>query len=175
MSSPLTYLVASPHLRGEIFDGIVILLLEHDEIGAMGLIVNAPMNQKVSELIPNAADQHLPAWLGGPVEPTLGWCLYSKALGLINEMRLVQGLYLSNTSDALNALIKTEQFYMLILGYTGWGAGQLAEESKQGAWVWVEQTNPDLIWEVPPEKRWIRALESLGIAPKTIMPGGAQA
>lgn len=175
MSGPLTFLVASPHLQGEVFGGTVILLLEHDAQGAMGLIVNAPTPQPVSELMAGAEGQDAPAWLGGPVDPTLGWCLYPDPLQLSGEIRLVPGLNVSSSLDVLHAVMASGQPYMLVLGYAGWSAGQLTEEARAGAWVWVEQDTPDLLWKVPPAERWGEALRRLGVTPSTIMPGGAQA
>ena len=69
----------------------------------------------------------------------------------------------------------SDQPYMLLLGYSGWGAGQLTEEAREGTWLWVEQDMPELIWDVPVGERWQAALDRLGVNPGTIMPGGAQA
>ncbi|MFC5848726.1 YqgE/AlgH family protein [Deinococcus petrolearius] len=175
MSRPLTFLVASPHLHGGLFGGAVILLLEHDLSGAMGLIVNAPAPQTVSDLLPGAPDQDTPAWLGGPVDPSLGWCLYPEALNMEGEMRLQGGLNVTSSLDVLRAVMASGQRYMLVLGYAGWRAGQLTEEARAGAWVWVEQDTPELLWDVPPEDRWAEALRRLGVRPDAIMPGGAEA
>ncbi len=175
MSGPLTFLVASPHLQGEVFAGAVILLLEHDRKGALGLVVNAPMRQTVQDLLEGAAGQNRPAWLGGPVDPALGWCLYQQPVNLPGEVLLVPGLYMSSSMDVLNAVMAGGQEYMLVLGYSGWAAGQLEEEARTGTWVWVEQDTPELLWDVPHEQRWDDALRRLGVTPGTIMPGGAQA
>lgn len=175
MSGPLSFLVASPHLRGEVFEGSVILLLEHDQTGAMGLIVNAPTSQTVSELMPDTAGQDVPAWLGGPVDPTLGWCLYPKALGLDGEVQLVGDLAMTSSLEVLRAVFESGQPYMLVLGYSGWSKGQLTEEAREGVWVWVEQDSAELLWNYPPEDRWHEALRRLGVNPQTIMRGGAQA
>lgn len=175
MSAPLTFLVASPHLQGEVFEGTVILLLEHDRKGAMGLIVNAPTPQTVAELMADAAGQNRRAWLGGPGDPTLGWCLYHHPVGLDGEIKLVDDLHLSSSLEVLRAVMASDQEYMLILGYAGWTAGQLEEEARAGAWVWVEQSTPELLWEVPAPQRWAEALKRLGVTPGTLMPGGAQA
>ncbi|MFB9995530.1 YqgE/AlgH family protein [Deinococcus oregonensis] len=175
MSVPLTFLVASPHLRGGIFEGAVILLLEHDAKGAMGLIVNSPMSQSVSELLPDMPGQLRPAWRGGPIDRTLGWCLYRTPLNLEGEVRLSADLLVTSSLDVLRAVMESGQDYMLILGYAGWDTGQLTEEARVGMWIWVEQETPDLIWTVPAEARWAEALAQLGVTPGTIMPGGAQA
>ena len=176
MTVPLTFLVASPHLRGSAFEGAVILLLEHDASGAMGLLVNAPLTQSVAELLPDTPTTGAgTAWAGGPVEPGVGWCLYREALNLPGEVRLVPGLYVTSSLDVLHAVMASDQPYMLLLGYSGWSAGQLTEEAREGTWLWVEQDTPELIWDVPAENRWQAALDRLGVNPGTIMPGGAQA
>lgn len=177
MGASLTFLVASPHLRGDPFEKAVILLLEHNQERAFGLIVNAPTKQKNSELIPDIVSQHdETAWLGGPVEPTAGWCLYRRPVMLEeDEMSITSDLYVSSSMDVLRAVVKSGQDYMLVLGYAGWGSGQLTNEAREGTWLWVEQDTPDLIWDVAVEQRWREAVDRLGVNPDTIVPGGAQA
>lgn len=175
MSGPLTFLVASPHLQGSFFEKAVILLLEHDENGAMGLVVNDPLPQSVAELLEDADGEQAPVWLGGPVDATSGWCLYRQPMNAEGELRLVEGLYLSNSLEVLRRAIASGQDYMLVLGYAGWAAGQLTEEAREGTWLWVEQDGPELLWDVLPKDRWDAALQRLGVTPGTIMAGGAQA
>lgn len=171
----LTFLVASPHLQGSLFEGAVILLLEHDAQGAMGLIVNFPAGQTVGELLPEFPDETQGTGLGGPVEPGLGWCLYRWPNGAEGELRLAPDLCVTSSLEGLRAVIGSGQPYRLLLGYAGWGAGQLTEEARGGTWLWVEQRSADLIWNVPAGDRWTEALARLGVQPGTIVPGGAQA
>ncbi|WP_229756006.1 YqgE/AlgH family protein, partial [Deinococcus soli (ex Cha et al. 2016)] len=77
--------------------------------------------------------------------------------------------------DVLRAVERSGQPFMLVLGYAGWGAGQLTEEAREGTWVWVEQATPELLWDVPAEERWQSALDRLGVDASRIVPGGAQA
>lgn len=175
MSGPLTFLVASPHLQGSLFEGAVVLLLEHDVQGAMGLIVNLPTGQSVSELLSDLPGQEETTWLGGPVDPALGWCLYPHAVGLEGEVKLCEELHVTSSLEVLQAVARSGQRYMLLLGYCGWGSGQLTEEAREGSWVWVEQDSPELLWDVDAAERWDEALRRLGVTPGTIMPGGAQA
>ena len=175
MSGPLTFLVASPHLQGSFFGGAVILLLEHDAQGAMGLMVHQEAGLSVAELLPELPQETAPVWLGGPVDPSLGWCLYREAVGKEGEVQLTEGLLVSSSQDVLHAVVAGGQAYMLVLGYAGWAAGQLTAEAREGTWLWVEQDTPELLWDVAPEARWTEALRRLGVSPETIVPGGAQA
>ncbi|SMB95111.1 YqgE/AlgH family protein [Deinococcus hopiensis] len=176
MTVPLTFLVASPHLHGSLFGGAVILLLEHDTSGAMGLLLTAPLHQSVAELLPDLpGGERGSVWSGGPVEPGVGWCLYRTPLKLEGEVRLAHGLCVTSSLDVLHAVAASGQDYLLLLGYAGWAAGQLTEEAREGTWLWVEQDTPELVWDVPAASRWQSALDRLGVKPGTIMPGGAQA
>ncbi|MFC6592447.1 YqgE/AlgH family protein [Deinococcus lacus] len=173
---PLTFLVATPHLRGTLFEGAVILLLEHDQSGALGLIVNAPTSADAAELVP-ALGEHTGsvAWLGGPVEPEGGWCLYPEAVGLPGELRLCPGLYASSDLEVLCAVARAGQPFMLVMGYAGWAAGQLVAEAREGVWLWVEQEDARLLWDVPAKDRWQQAIAALGVDPGRLVAGGAQA
>lgn len=175
MSGPLTFLVASPHLQGSLFESAVVLLLEHDAQGALGLMVHLPSEQTVADLMPDLSGETVPAWWGGPVDPSLGWCLYQFPVGLEGEVQLTPGLMVSSSLDVLRAVVGGGQRYMLLLGYAGWAAGQLTAEARQGTWLWVEQDSADLIWNVPADERWSEALSRLGVNPDTIVAGGAQA
>lgn len=176
MGTSLTFLVASPHLRGDPFEKSVILLLEHNQERAFGLIVNAPTSQKTSELIPDLTSHNdEKVWLGGPVEPTAGWCLYRHPVKLEGEIGITENLTVSSSMDVLHAVVESGQDYMLVLGYAGWGSGQLANEAREGTWLWVDQDTPELIWDVNVEERWSEAVDRLGVNPDTIVPGGAQA
>lgn len=176
MTGPLTFLVASPHLRGSLFEEAVILLLEHDQQGAMGLLVHLPTEKTLGEMLPEVLPGNTePLWVGGPVDPSLGWCLYGTPVGRGEELELVPGLMVSSHLETLRAVAASGQRFMLLLGYAGWSAGQLTEEAREGTWLWVEQDSPDLIWNVEAQERWAEALRRLGVTPETIVSGGAQA
>ncbi|WP_261663188.1 YqgE/AlgH family protein [Deinococcus sp. Marseille-Q6407] len=174
---PLTFLVASPHLRGGFFGDALILLLEHTAEGAAGLVVNQPMETPVRELLPDAPDASGTALLGGPVQPQVGWCLYQRPVGGLDgsELRLVPGLLATTHAGTFEQVRASGQPYWLLLGYAGWSAGQLEQETREGAWLWLEEPTPDLIWQTPAEQRWQAALDRLGVDPSTVASGGAQA
>ncbi|MFC4452276.1 YqgE/AlgH family protein [Deinococcus sonorensis] len=166
----LNYLVASPQVQGGLFEQGVILLLEHDDTGALGLLVNAQTQTPISELLPLAAGREELAWLGGPVEPHVGWCIYSDATGRDDELRLSDRLCVTSSLDVLSRLVEGEQELMLLLGYSGWSKGQLDRELREGTWLWVE-AGPELVLEVPVADRWRQAVSLLGVDPAKIVRG----
>lgn len=174
MAAPLTFLVASPHLTGGMFERGVVLLLEHNAGGAMGLMVNAQTDLRLGDLLSSAAGREELAWLGGPLEPHIGWCLYETSTGQAGEVRLAPNLFVTSGLEVLEVVLRQPGRFMLLLGYAGWSAGQLDREIKEGGWLWVE-ADPTLVLEVPPDERWTRALDLLGVNPASVMPGGAQA
>lgn len=174
MTPPLTYLVASPHQVGSMFERAVILLLEHAESGAMGLIVSLQTEMPIGELLAIAKGRKEHAWLGGPVEPQVGWCLYETPVGKMGELHLADGLYVTSSLDVLQEVLTREGKFMLILGYAGWSPGQLEEETRSGNWVFLE-AGPELALHTSPEERWDKAWELLGVDPHSLASGGAQA
>lgn len=172
---PLTFLVASPHLRGSFFGDALVLLLEHSEEGAAGLVVNQPLNTPLHELMPDASEGDGTAMLGGPVQPEVGWCLYRQPVRGPGELRLAAGLVATTHAETFEQVRASGQAYWLVLGYAGWTAGQLEEETREGAWLWLEESRPDLLWHTPADERWQAALDRLGVDPSRVASGGAQA
>mgnify|MGYP001759701563 CR=1 FL=1 len=175
---PLTFLVASPQLRGSFFGDALILLLEHTAEGALGLVVNQPLETPLSELLPEGADAPAgngAALLGGPVQPETGWCLYQRSLGAAGELQLSPGLVATAHAETFAQVRASSQRYLLVLGYAGWDAGQLEEETRSGAWLWLEEPDPFLLWDTPAPQRWQAAVNLLGIDPTRLAGGGARA
>jgi putative transcriptional regulator len=156
------------------FERSIILLLEHNQEGAMGFIVSLQTEMPIGELLPMAKGRAERAWLGGPVEPQVGWCLYDRPTGDPSEIRLAPNLCVSSSLEVLEQVLGTDGRFMLLLGYAGWGAGQLEEETHIGSWVFLE-AGPELLLDVAPEDRWDHAWKVLGVDPSRLALGGAQA
>ena len=178
---PLSLLVATPQLSGGVFQrGVLLMLEESGQGGALGLLLNCPLGLSIAELLPEAGERAgaRPAHIGGPVERAAGWCLYTQAIsGGDNEHCLAPGLWLSRDREVLDALLASQEPFYLLLGYAGWSAGQLEQEEREGGWLWGE-VNPEklseLLWHTPDEQKWPAALELLGTPPENVV-GGAQA
>lgn len=154
MSFQGSLLVASPLLVEPTFFRTVVLILEHNEEGAMGLILNRRSEEKVADHLPHWADVESTAdvvYIGGPVEPEV-------AIGLTNGRHgsptIIPGLATIDLElpppDGLN----TTQIYS---GYSGWSGGQLEAEVAEGAW-YVVKAAPDDPFD-PSEDFWSQVLK----------------
>jgi putative transcriptional regulator len=188
-------LLAMPHLLDPNFRRAVVLMVEHDEQGSFGIIVNQPSPLTARELFASLdlewnGDDDAVVWRGGPVMPTYGWVLHdpvhgmpisARADGMTPDMTVLESggsvpvgrdLVLSSGSLAiLRSIAEVPPPHVrVILGYAGWGAGQLAEEMARGSWLHVD-LSMDLVFRTPPDEMWDKALRSLGIDPENIVHG----
>lgn len=129
-------LVATPRLPDENFYRSVVLMIEHNENGALGVVLNRLADRSVEELWRDVSDVechgHRPLNLGGPVSGPLLAIHTDRNLA---EMEIIPGLYLAAHKDNLDHLVQQDQHRCRIfIGHSGWGGGQLEEELKQGAW-----------------------------------------
>jgi putative transcriptional regulator len=174
-SSPII-LIAVPQLGDPNFFHGVVLLLQHDAEGAFGLVLNRPTGLSLGEFANNQsltcheALEALPVFQGGPVELERGWILHRDP-SLSESQALLPGLFLSGGIETLRKLLLVGQSsFRFFLGYAGWGAGQLEEELKEGAWITVNADSRYAL-ETPPDQTWDRVLRDLGVDPASLMLG----
>lgn len=176
-------LLAMPQLVDPNFSRAVVLMVEHNEEGSFGLIINHPVELTAAELLESMGlhwkgEPDAMVWSGGPVQPNSGWILYEPADDESMEPDPEGGvlpvgprLALSSSPEALRAMAESPPDNMrLILGYSGWGPGQLASEMARGSWLHAD-LDLELIFATPADEIWDRALRSLGIDPETIVQG----
>ncbi len=140
------FLVASPHLIDDNFFRSVVLIIQHDEEGAFGVVLNRPTNITVSDLdeLPATAPAVLamPIHIGGPVEGPL---VAVHAEGELGEFEITPGVFFSAARDAIQALVTEEPSkFRLFQGYSGWAPNQLEGEIKQGGWLTERATREDV-------------------------------
>ncbi len=164
------FLIAMPQLGDPNFNRSVILVIEHGEGGAMGLVLNraAPLTLKDvangQELLIAESLEGEPIYLGGPVEPQRGFVLHDSA-EVEERHEVLPGLFLSVTMDAFAPMLKRGGMKLrFCLGYAGWGAGQLEQEISQGAWLFTEASQGAVL-EGDAEKLWEDTLRSMGVDP----------
>lgn len=174
------FLVAAPSLRDPNFRRSVVLLVDHRSDGSLGFIINRPAHVTfravVDELELSDEDvpiPDVPVLVGGPVSPHTGWVVFDSArseLPLESTIEVTDEVRVSASKDLLGALARapSPEHHMLVLGYAGWGAGQLDQEIQQGSWIPVD-LKTDVIFDTPHEERWEAALRSVGIDPRFIV------
>ncbi|MGJ8692976.1 MAG: YqgE/AlgH family protein [Thalassotalea sp.] len=164
-------LIAMPSLEDPMFTKTVTYICEHNDDGAMGLIINLPVNITLNELLaqidaaketsPNLEQQVL---TGGPVSPSRGFVLHSPQGGWSSSLALSHEVMITTSKDILEALgtNKEPPQFMVTLGYSGWGPGQLEKEISANSWLTIPADN-QILFETPIEERWKKATEKLGI------------
>jgi putative transcriptional regulator len=175
------FLVASPSLLDPNFHRTVVLLIDHRKEGSLGFVVNRPANVSFK----GVADElglgkegrplpDLPVLVGGPVAPHTGWIVFdprgSAAAPGEGTITVTEHLRVSASRELLKNIAQTPSAarHMLVLGYAGWGAGQLDHEIKQGVWIPVD-LNEKIVFDTPFTQRWDAALQALGIDPLQIV------
>lgn len=162
-------LVAMPSLRDGYFDKSVILLCEYNESGAMGFVINSPSTTSVGDLLQeldlSPVENHEQLILiGGPVQPELCWVVHTSEYAKPSTTPLGDSLALSAAQEILISVTEGEapEYFMLGVGYSGWGAGQLCGEIEQDAW-WLADIDPLPILREHHDLRWEYVMESLGL------------
>jgi putative transcriptional regulator len=170
-------LLAMPQLADPNFSRAVVLMIEHGEQGSFGLVINHPSPIKASELLDSLemswrGEDSAVVWAGGPVSPSTGWVLHEPVGGTQpGTIEITSTISLSTSPDRLRAIAnQPPRNVRLLLGYSGWGPGQLAQEMARGAWLHTS-ADPKLVFETPPDEMWDRAMKSLGINPRDLFTG----
>ncbi len=164
-----------PQLLDPNFKRSVVLLVHHDEEGTFGLVVNRDTDLPVSQLCETleiawrGLDDELLSW-GGPVQPNTGWVLFDDAGEDVEDASaVVPGLQVAGTLEALRSVAEAPPEHVrLLVGYAGWGPGQLEGELAQGAWL-LAPAEARVVFDVDHEGMWEHVVRSLGIDPSTLV------
>jgi putative transcriptional regulator len=176
-----TLLLAMPQMVDPNFARSVVLLCKHEREGAMGLVVNRRTDTRAADMVvldpPPKRDSGLEIWVGGPVEPQRGWLLLGYDPGTAESLHIGEGMYLSASADVLRRIIEDGEDsakgalqHRFLLGYAGWGGGQLESELAASAWLTAD-VSKDLVFRTDPERMWETAIRSLGIDPYALQMG----
>ncbi len=163
------FLISMPKLRGSIFGDTVIHLWSHDEQGAQGLVINHAHDLTLVKLLahlelPGLLALDAPVADGGPVEPQRGFILHTDDASVDSSEAAGKGLAISYSLEILER-IATQQGprkFLVALGYSGWGPGQLEYELEESAWL-TAPCNPEVLFDMPFQKRLERVAGGLGI------------
>jgi len=165
------FLIAMPAMADPHFSRTLTYICEHNDQGALGIVVNRPLEMTLQALleqvsIPPAGGKFksVPIHFGGPVQVDRGFVLHSPLGQWQSTLAVSAEIGLTTSKDILQAVARGEGPGKLFvtLGYAGWAPGQLEHELALNAWLTV-QANPDVIFDLPVEKRLSAAMSLLGI------------
>ncbi|HEX6442907.1 MAG TPA: YqgE/AlgH family protein [Stellaceae bacterium] len=170
--APGQLLIASSAMQDPRFHHSVILLLRHDATGAFGIVINRPIAEEpIAKLLDEASgnpgtnppnkkiEGSVQVFLGGPVQPELGFILHSPEYGRPETLHIDDGLAMTASKEALRDIgqHKGPKKYLFALGYAGWGAGQLEGEIARRDWF-TAPAEPELVFDTERGQVWERAL-----------------
>lgn len=164
-------LVAAPELGDPNFERTVVLMLQDDEQGALGVVINRPYGKApTGELLrrlgvdPGDAKGETELFYGGPVEPEIGMIVHGTDYALPSTHEVASGIAVTSDPKALADIARGKGPHQAIpvLGYAGWAPGQLASELAQGAWFTLP-ADPTLVFASDPATLWKTAYARRGV------------
>lgn len=161
-------LVASPQMKGNIFERSVIVIVKHDENGAFGLIVNKPISRIARAKIykefgfpHEGVEGQFTIFIGGPVEPKAGFVVHDGPRKFNGTQSVVKDLSVSPEQPVIEAMARGSgpARYVVVVGYSGWAPGQLESELQRKDWV-TAPLDRDIIFDRQFDTKWARAMKN---------------
>ncbi|NPV36145.1 MAG: YqgE/AlgH family protein [Bacteroidales bacterium] len=158
-------LLAEPFLGDPFFSRSVVLLIEHNEEGSFGLIINKEVPVKPAEAISSLGNYEGKVFVGGPVQPRSIFYLHTLGQRLAGSLPVIDHLYWGGDAMQLNQMIMKGEVkpgeVRFFLGYSGWSPGQLQDELKRDSWL-VTKASADFLLNTPPRHLWKALLQRMG-------------
>ncbi len=156
------FLIASPKLQDPNFMKTVVLLLEHNEQGAFGVVLNRRVSKSIKDLWEEVHEPPCESRqclnLGGPVAGPLMAVHTHAPLG---GVEVLPGVYFSHDKTQLESLVQQQQHaFKLFVGHSGWGGGQLEDEIQQGAWLTTPATGEYIFYDE--DLLWMKLFQQIG-------------
>ena len=176
-------LIAMPGMADPNFSSTVTLICEHNAEGALGIVINRPMDMNLGGLFeqldvvdPDMSIATHPVMSGGPVARERGFVLHNPGDPFESSVAVSPDVQLTLSRDVIDALAagKGPAKSLVALGYAGWDAGQLEAEMLANTWLTVPAT-PEVIFDVPFADRWSVAARTIGIDISQISPDAGHA
>ncbi len=169
------FLIAMPAMADPNFSRTLTYVCEHNAEGALGVIINRPMDMSLATLfdrvgVPLEAEESValfsekPVYFGGPVQTDRGFVLHRPVGDWQSSLKVTSEIALTSSRDVLQTMSETGAPHevLVTLGYSGWSAGQIEWELSQNAWLTVA-AEPQIIFGLSPEERLPAAMKLLGI------------
>ncbi|WP_299020502.1 YqgE/AlgH family protein [uncultured Photobacterium sp.] len=172
------FLVAMPTMQDPHFKGSVVYICEHNDDGAMGIVINLPIDISVGNMLEqieierdlplkDPASLEQPVFNGGPVSGDRGFVLHlHQTKGQFSSsIDITETVSVTTSKDILPLLGTSEspEKFLVALGYAGWGAGQLEQEMAENTWL-TTKADPDVVFNTPICERRDKAIAQLGIS-----------
>ena len=158
-------LISNSTIISDEFNKTVVFMIEHDNAGAFGLVINKKSDYTLSEVIvglPENVSQNIPMYWGGPVDHSFISILHNDTNFKDPGLLVIPGVFLSRSYDLLLSLLDSQSVnFKVFHGYSGWGAGQLESEFERKSWV-LHSVNDKFILDKEEEEAWREALKSKG-------------
>ena len=170
------FLIAMPSLDDPNFEQSVSYICEHNNEGAMGVVINRATTLSFSDLceqleieITDSDIANYPIYDGGPVETDRGFILHTPLGEWENTLAVTNEIGLTMSQDIIEAIAegydsdnKPPKYFIIVLGYAGWSEDQIEDEIAENIWLNV-LANSEIIFNTPIDKRWTAAAAALGI------------
>ncbi len=172
LATPPWLLIASPEMSEDFFSQGVFLIIEHDEEGSIGFLINRRCHENLDEVIKNSHDdipEDIPTWFGGPAEADRGLILSHERVSEEDDS-VAPDCYISTAPETIELLYKPEPTeaprhpYRFISGYTAWESKQLDKEIREGKWM-VIPYDKELVFNTSTGNIWPQAIGAIGLAP----------
>jgi putative transcriptional regulator len=165
------FLIAMPGLDDPNFYRTTTYICEHDENGALGVVINRPLDMKLGEILQHmdigASNKEIlsrQVYMGGPVQNDRGFVLHEPPGNWEATLKVTDSIGITSSRDILQAIAEGNgpKNAIVTLGYAGWGAGQLEQELADNTWL-SGPASSKIVFETPSEERWVAAAALLGI------------
>lgn len=170
----VSIILANPDLPDPNFAKSSILLVEHYEEGAMGLIFNYPSHLTLGVFARNLdIDVHpslenYPIFKGGPVDTSAIFIIHSNET-LEEKKEICANLYISNSDESLKTLLSDgKKNFKIIMGYSAWGEKQLETEMAEGSWI-SAPIDLEHVFHTDPNLVWLKSINDMGLQPQQIL------
>lgn len=165
------FLIAMPMLTDPYFAHAVTYLCEHNENGAIGIVINQPLELQLAEVFKQMEIEvtspeigSLPVLCGGPVHPERGFVLHTPNGSWRSSLEMSSEISVTTSRDILQAIAQNQgpKEMIISLGYASWTAGQLEQEIINNFWL-TAPANTDILFRLPFNERWHAAIKSIGV------------
>lgn len=165
------FIMAMPTLMDPNFFRTVIYICEHNESGAIGIVVNRPLTVTLADVLSQmnitSTDEHVnafPVLFGGPIHQERGFVIHSPVGDWRSSVVTSNDIAVTTSQDVLEAIAekKGPENYIISLGYSNWQAGQLEAEIASNYWLCCP-VNKDILFHTPFTERWVATAASIGV------------